>query len=81
MKKSVIEKFCETFSKNFVVVFAQEDKKFLIQDAETFIQVRDILLKHGNNYIYTDIFIGSEEQCIKFCKDHNLKINDSVALN
>ncbi len=31
-------------------------------------------------WVYTDLYTGSEENCIKFCKDHNLKINDCIEL-
>lgn len=58
-----------------VVIYNQQDRQINIKTAEEFIEKRNELFYSGNQYVYTDLFKGSEDECIKFCSVHKLKVS------
>lgn len=58
------------------VIFDQGNKTipYQIETIDKFNEMSELLKKFNYKFVYTDLFTGSEDDCIKFCKNHNLKI-------
>lgn len=60
------------FVKTNIVVFDySNDPSYSIVTLGFFLLMRPYLY---GEHVYTDLFIGSEDDCIKFCNDHKFKI-------
>lgn len=60
-------------TKSYVVVYDQRHRIFWIQGEYWYLYAKGIMDKISPPFVYTDIYTGTEEQCIKFCKIHQLK--------